>query len=198
MDSVNSDVSGRMLQPKSPDASHNFDVLTSYKNCRTFESRDASQNFDDDPTPPVYVLISYIQLIINKQLQRNSKVSMRKIAHETGMSKSSVHRIARKNPKYFNSSRMRTSAYGWGDSANASIGPLISNGSKSYSRTECYSPPSKRTTTKTRAGPLRSAIDEHRQNPQSIMIWAGIFASGKTLLCELVCDRKLSILDWEI
>ncbi|UYV79749.1 TBX10 [Cordylochernes scorpioides] len=117
---------------------------------------------------------------------------MRKIALETGgISKSSVDQIAKKELNLktyklqkFNSSRMRTSAYGWRDVANSSIGPLVSDGSASSSRTRSCSPSSRRTTTKTTgAGPLRhgtSAIVEHRQNPQSVMVWAGICFSGKT------------------
>ncbi|UYV76905.1 hypothetical protein LAZ67_14002349 [Cordylochernes scorpioides] len=51
---------------------------------------------------------------------------------------------------------MRTSAYGWRNVANSSIGPLVSDGSASSSHKRICSPSSRRTTTKTTgAGPLR-------------------------------------------
>ena len=73
--------------------------------------------------------------IIRKRVKRNSRVSMRKIARETGMKRESVRQMAKSltscliSSKKFNFSPMKTNVCGSRDVANSSVGPLLSDGS---------------------------------------------------------------------
>ncbi|UYV69197.1 hypothetical protein LAZ67_6002781 [Cordylochernes scorpioides] len=130
--------------------------------------------------------------IIKYRLQRNSKVSMRKFARETGISKSSVHRIANRistsrctSSKRISSSRMITSVYGWRDVANSSIratGQRLERiqftDEKLFPIEQAHNHQMDRSWSA--EAPDTSAIAEHRQNPQSVIVWAGIRVSDKT------------------
>ena len=99
------------------------------------------------------------------------------------MKRESVRQMAKRSltscptsSKKFNCSPIKTKVCGSRDIANSSVGPLLSDGSTSCSRTRSCSPSSRRTTTKTTgAGPLRLPARRPLSNTAKIRSpsWSG-------------------------
>ena len=133
--------------------------------------------------------------IIKKRVERNSRVSMRKIARETGINRESVRLIAKKelglkpyklqkcqlltdeNKKVrLERCRMlqrRAAGTGWEK--------IVFTDEKLFTVEQAYNRQNDRSWSKEASGSL--SVVEHRQNPRSVMVWGGICASGKPLIC---------------
>jgi ''Paired box'' domain. len=132
--------------------------------------------------------------IIRKRVRRNSKVSMRKIARETGMGRESVRQMAKRElglkPYKLQKVQLltdenkrvrlerclqlkrRAAAQRWGR--------ILFTDEKVFTVQQAYNHQNDRSWSA--EAPGTSAIVEHRQNPASVMVWGGICASGKTPL----------------
>lgn len=132
--------------------------------------------------------------LIKKRIMRNSRVSMRKIARETGISRESVRRIA-KNELHLKPYKLhkvqllteknkciriqrcrllrrRAAGHKWEH--------IIFTDEKLFTVEQVHNRQNDRIWSA--KAPKSSSIVEHRQNPQSVMVWGGICASGKTPL----------------
>lgn len=140
------------------------------------------------------VNISKNRQIIKKRVERNPRVSMRKIARETGISRSSVQRIAKKEfklkPYKFQKVQLLTD-----DNKRVRLARcrqlkrraasqkwerILFTDEKLFTVEQSHNHQNDRIWSIDSPG--TSAIVEHRQNPKSVMVWAGICASGKTPL----------------
>lgn len=132
--------------------------------------------------------------IIKKRVQRNPRVSMRKIARETGISDRSVRRMAKKelNLKPYKLQKVqlltdenkhirlqrcrqlirRAAAQRWER--------ILFTDEKLFTVEQAHNHQNDRIWSA--EAPGTSTIVEHRQNPTSVMVWGGICASGKTPL----------------
>lgn len=132
--------------------------------------------------------------IVKKRVGRNCKVSMRKIAREIGMNRESMRKIAicelglkpyksqkvqlltddNKRVRLLRCRQLQRRAAGQKWETIVFTDEKIFNVEQSHNHQNDRSWCTER--------PNNSAIVEHRQNPQSVMVWAGICASGKTPL----------------
>ncbi|UYV62185.1 hypothetical protein LAZ67_1008139 [Cordylochernes scorpioides] len=112
--------------------------------------------------------------IIKKRLQRNSRVSMKKIVRETGISKSSLLTCENKRVRLERCRQLKHRATGqrWERILFTDEKLLTLEQSHNHQNDRSWSA----------EVPGTSAIVEHCQNLQSVMVWAGICASGKTSL----------------
>lgn len=132
--------------------------------------------------------------IIKQRVQRNSRVSMRRISRETGISATSVRRIAKvdlrlkayklrraqllKNEnKEIRLQRCRELAR---RHAAGNWKRILFTDEKIFTVEQHHNHQNDRNWSSEAPGP--SSIVAHRQSPQSVMVWAGICASGKTPL----------------
>ena len=132
--------------------------------------------------------------IIRKRVKRNSRVSMRKIARETGIKRESVRQMAKRELNLMpyklqkvqlltdenkrvrlqrcRQLKRRAAAQRWER--------ILFTGEKLFTVEQAHNHQNDRSWSA--EAPGTSAIVEHRRNPQSIMVWGGICASGKTPL----------------
>ena len=132
--------------------------------------------------------------IIRKRAKRNSRVSMRKIARETGMKRESVRQMAKRELNLMpyklqkvqlltdenkrvrlqrcRQLKCRAAAQRWER--------ILFTDEKLFTVEQAHNHQNDRSWSA--EAPGTSAIVEHRQNPQSVMVWGGICASGKTPL----------------
>ena len=130
--------------------------------------------------------------IIRKRVKRNSRVSMRKIARETGMKRESVRQMAKRELNLMpymlqkvqlltdenkrvrlqrcRQLKRRAAAQRWERT--------LFTDEKLFTVEQAHNQQKDRSWSDEAPGTL--AIVEHRQNPQSVMVWGGICASGKT------------------
>ncbi|KAJ8954851.1 hypothetical protein NQ318_023415 [Aromia moschata] len=106
-----------------------------------------------------------------ERVRRNPRVSMRKIARQTGINRESIRQIAKEDLhlKPYKLQKVQlpptsTSAYCLKDANNSFVSTLL------FKRQELV-----------RGGPQHVGHRRTRQNPAAVMVWAGICASGKTL-----------------
>ncbi|XP_017478987.1 PREDICTED: uncharacterized protein LOC108368613 [Rhagoletis zephyria] len=135
-----------------------------------------------------------IPQIIKKRVQRNSRLSMRKIARETGIGRETVRLIAKKelhikpykipraqlltdeNKKV----RLERCRQILRRAANARWDKILFTDEKLCTIEQVHSRQNDRIWSA--QAPGSSHIIEHRQNLKSVMVWAGICSSGKTPL----------------
>lgn len=137
---------------------------------------------------------SFNRQLIKKRVQRNPRVSLRKIARETGISDRSVRRIAKDelNLKPYKLQKVqlltddnkrirlercrqlkrRAAGQRWER--------ILFTDEKLFTVEQAHNHQNDRIWSA--EAPGTSAIIEHRQNPASVMVWGGICASGKTPL----------------
>lgn len=132
--------------------------------------------------------------IIKKRIKLNSRVSMRKIARETGISRESVRRIAKEelNLKPYKLQkvqlltdenkrvRLQRCRQLKRRAAGRQWERILFTDEKLFTVEQAHNRQNDRSWSA--EAPSTSAIVEHRQNPQSVMVWGGICASGKTPL----------------
>ena len=132
--------------------------------------------------------------IIKKRIERNPRVSVRKVARETGISDRSVRRIVKQEfglkPYKLQKVqllteenkcvrlqrcrllRRRAAGHRWERILFTDEKVFTVEQAHNHQNDRIWSPQL----------PSTSAIVEHRQNPQSVMVWGGICATGKTPL----------------
>ena len=129
--------------------------------------------------------------IIRKRVKRNSRVSMRKIACETGMKRESVRQMAKRELNLMPYKvqlltdenkrvrlqrccqlKRRAAAQRWER--------ILFTDEKLFTVEQAHNHQNDRSWSA--EAPATSTIVEHHQNPQSVMVWGGICASGKTPL----------------
>ena len=132
--------------------------------------------------------------IIQQRIQRNPRSSMRKVARETGISRESVRRMAKKElklkPYKFQKVQLltdenkrvplqrcrallrRSGAQRWKN--------FVFTDEKVFTMEQFHNPQNDRNWSEEASGP--SAIVAHCQNSQYVMVWGGICATGKTPL----------------
>ena len=142
--------------------------------------------------------------IIKKRVNRNPHVSMRKMAHETGISRRSVQLIAkrklnlhpykfRKQQKLTDDNKQirldrcrellkRAGTLNWER--------ILFSDEKLFSVERSYNSQNDRIWCA--SSPGNSSIVQHRQNPKSIMVWARICATGKTPLLFIDSGVKMN------
>jgi len=132
--------------------------------------------------------------IIKKRVLRNRLVSMRKIARETGISDRSVRRIAKNelNLKPYKLQKVqlltdenkRVRLQRCRQLKRLAAGQrwerIVFTDEKLFTVEQAHNHQNDRIWSAEAPGPL--AVVEHRQNPESVMVWGGICASGKTPL----------------
>ncbi|XP_076058393.1 uncharacterized protein LOC143035330 [Oratosquilla oratoria] len=132
--------------------------------------------------------------IIKKRVLRNSRVSMRKIARETGISDRSVRRMAKQKlelkpykiqkAQLLTDENKRVRLQRCRQLIRRAAGQqwerIVFTDEKLFTVEQAYNRQKDRSWSA--EAPGTSAIIEHRQNPQSVMVWGGICASGKTPL----------------
>lgn len=140
------------------------------------------------------VNISKNRQIISKRVKRNPARSMRKIARETGINRESVRRIAKYElklkpyklkkcqlltdaNKIIRLERCRALLRRAGGNRWENI---LFTDEKIFTLEQAHNHQNDRIWSTSAPGP--SSAVEHRQYPQSVMVWAGICASGKTPL----------------
>ena len=124
--------------------------------------------------------------LIKKRINRNSRISMRKVARETTMSRESVWRIA-KNELGIKAYKLQKVQLLTEQNKQVRVqrcrlllrraaGPEIlfsdEKAAHNHQNDRIWASES----------PLSDKIVTHSQHPQSVMVWAGICASGKTPL----------------
>lgn len=132
--------------------------------------------------------------LIRERVRRNSGISMRKIARETGISDTSVRRIAKEDLK-LKPYKLQKVQLLTDDNKRVRLDrckqllrrhvPLnweriVFSDEKLFTVEQAHNHQNDRSWC--REAPGTSAIVERRQNPKSVMVWAGICASGKTPL----------------
>ncbi|XP_054713697.1 uncharacterized protein LOC129223154 [Uloborus diversus] len=132
--------------------------------------------------------------IIKNRVQRNPRISMRKIARETGVSERSVRRMAKEelNLKTYKLQKVQLLT---DDNKRVRLKRCRQLKRRAAAqRWECILFTDEKLFTVEQAhnhqndriwsveAPRTSAVVEHRQNPASVMVWGGICASGKTPL----------------
>jgi len=132
--------------------------------------------------------------IIKKRIQRNSLVSMRKIARETGMSRESVRNIAKnelglkpyklqkgqgltQENKRVRLERCRQLKH---RAAGTCWEKIVFSDEKLFNVEQSHNRQNDRIWSA--QAPGNSFVVEHRQFPPSVLVWGGICASGKTPL----------------
>jgi inhibitor of nuclear factor kappa-B kinase subunit alpha len=142
--------------------------------------------------------------IIKKRVQRNPRVSMRKISRDTGISRESVRQMAKKelHLKPFKIQKVqlltdenkrvrlqrchqlkrRAAAQRWER--------ILFTDEKLFSVEQAHNHQNDRIWSP--EAPGTSAIVQHRQNPQSVMVWGGICANGKTPLVFVAQGVKIN------
>lgn len=142
--------------------------------------------------------------IIKKRVMRNPRVSIRNIARETGISHSSVYRMAKKElnlkPYKLRKGQLLTDANKavrlqkcmqlLHRAAGERWEKIVFTDEKLFTIEQCHNHQNDRIWSTENPGP--SAIVTHRQKPQSVMVWAGICASGKTPLIFLDNGVKMN------
>lgn len=162
-------------------------------------------NYDDRPRKgrKRTVNVSNNRQIIKKRIQRNPARSMRQIARETGINRESIRLMAKKdlglkpykrvkcqlltdNNKRIRLERcrglkLRAEPNSWQN--------ILFTDEKIFTVEQYHNHQNDRVWASSAPGP--SAIIEHRQAPQSVMVWAGICSSGKTPL--IFVDRGVKM-----
>lgn len=132
--------------------------------------------------------------LVRERVRRNSRVSMRKISRDTGISDISIRRIAKEelNLKPYKLQKVQLLTE---DNKRVRLerckrllrrhAPLdwdriLFTDEKLFTVEQAHNHQNDRSWSA--EAPGTSAIVEHRQNPQSVMVWGGICASGKTPL----------------
>ncbi|CAD5227603.1 unnamed protein product [Bursaphelenchus xylophilus] len=122
--------------------------------------------------------------IIKQRAERNSLVSMRKVAKETGLARESVRRIAKEHlqlqPYKLRKGQLLTEKNKQVRLERCKNLIRRHADEKLFSIQQTYNPQNSRRWSSDR--PKEDAIVPRRQYPQSLMVWAGICASGKTPL----------------
>lgn len=144
-----------------------------------------------------------VRQIIKKRLLRNSRVSMRKIAREIGVSRESARRIAKEHLKVKPYKLQKVQLLTDGNklvrlqrcrqllrrAAPLSWNRIVFTDEKLFTVEQAHNRQNDRIWSVNAPG--TSAVVEHRQYPQSVMVWAGICSTGKTPL--VFVDRGVKI-----
>lgn len=129
--------------------------------------------------------------MIKMRVQRNSRISMRKVSRETGISATSVRRIA-KNELGFKAYKLQKAQFLTEQNKLVRVqrcrgllqrhaGPeILFSDEKIFTIEAAHNHQNDRIWTT--EPPLSKKFVTHSQHPQSVMVWAGICASGKTPL----------------
>lgn len=142
--------------------------------------------------------------IIKKRVIRNPHVSMRKIARQTGIARESVRMIAKKelnlHPYKLKQGQMLTDDNKrirlercrelLKRAATPNWERILFSDEKLFSVEQSYNGQNDRIWST--SSPGNASIVQHRQNPKSVMVWAGICATGKTPLVFIDSGVKIN------
>lgn len=142
--------------------------------------------------------------IIKKRVQRNPRISLRKVSRETGISDTSVRRMAKEDlglyPYKLRKAQLLTEKNKkmrlercrdlLARAAGGKWETILFTDEKLFTIEQAHNPQNHRIWSK--GAPDASRIVERRQNPQSVMVWAGICATGKTPLVFVPLGTKIN------